>query len=129
MKFIAFVFPILTVTLLLFSESALAMPNNPVQEQLLKLNSAQRNIAWTKMFHSRTERCGRVTRTYFQMQDDRGRAYWGIGCSTGRSYFVTINPDKDGSLGMADCALMKRLAGSGCFEKMTDIPPDWRGGD
>jgi len=74
------------------------------------------------------EKCDRATRTFFQMQDADGRVYWDVACANGRSYKVRINTDRDGSTSITDCALMKKLTGTACFERMKDLPKDWKAG-
>jgi PDZ domain len=112
------------------TSASASAPNakNPGHEQLLKFNDEKRKAAWTLLLQKSGERCDRVTRTFFKMQDSDGRAYWDMSCVNGREYMVRINADADGSNSIIDCALMKRLGGTPCFERATDLPKGWIAG-
>jgi len=107
---------------------ALAMPPNPAHEQMLKFTGDQRNAAMTLLLQKSGEKCNRATRTFFQKQDADGRAYWDVECANSRSYKVRINADLNGSTLITDCALMKRLTGTACFESIKDLPKGWKAG-
>ena len=97
-------------------------PKNPTHDQLTGFNDEQRKAALAKLLQSSSESCGSATRTFFQMQDDQGRAYWHVACSNGKSYVVRINPDKGGTANVSDCAMMQRLTGGQCFQGAKDTP-------
>jgi hypothetical protein len=113
---------------LLRNAFVMAMPRNPAHEQLLKFTEEQRKAAWTMLLQKSGERCDHATRTFFQMQDLDGRAYWDVACANGRAYKIRINTDRHGSTSISDCALMKRLTGTACFERMKDVPKGWIAG-
>jgi hypothetical protein len=101
---------------------------NPAHDKLLQFNEDQRREAFTAGFNQTGDPCGQVTRTFFQMQDADGRAYWDVSCIDGHAYKIRINTDPDGSTTISDCALMKRLTGTACFERMKDMPKGWIAG-
>jgi hypothetical protein len=95
-------------------------------EKFLQMNNSNRNLAWTRLLQESGERCDRAVKNFFQMQDLQGRAYWNVACANGRAFSIRIDADAHGSTSISDCAVIKRLAGVGCFERIKDAPPGWR---
>ena len=57
----------------------------------------------------------RGTRTFFAgMLGDV--AMWNVGCASGESFVVHIDPDEQGSVTVIDCPVQKTLTGQSCFE-------------
>jgi hypothetical protein len=62
------------------------------------------------------EHCN-ANRVYYQGMSKDHTAFWSVGCANGRSYEVSIYADKKGSTKVLDCATLKAVAGTNCFEK------------
>jgi hypothetical protein len=108
------VFLLLAVLLNGFATAASKQPDfNPTHIRIL--TSAKRNELFT--IWARGERCGKVTRTFFQGQSQDGTAFWSVQCSNGVGYSVAVHNDDGGSTKIMECGLMKRVTKVDCFDK------------
>jgi hypothetical protein len=68
-----------------------------------------------------------ANRAYYRGVDAEHHAVWSVGCSDGTSYAVMIDPDAGGSTTVADCRVIKAVAGEDCFAPLgTSEPPRTR---
>jgi hypothetical protein len=50
-------------------------------------------------------------------------ALWNVGCASGESFVVHIDPDEQGSMTVIDCPVQKALTGQSCFETFDTNAP------
>ena len=62
------------------------------------------------------ESCGNPKRIFFQGFDEAYTAHWNVECATGKSFSIQIKNDKDGTVMLLDCKMLKSM-GVNCFEK------------
>jgi hypothetical protein len=108
---------LLIVTIVSASEAV----TNPTNQRLMSLPEAKRNEVWTLMFRGSNERCGTVTKSFYQgSYEETGSAFWNIRCSNGPDYQVMIENDAEGSTKILECAIVKLLHGE-CFKTFEEM--------
>ncbi len=93
---------------------------NPAHDKLAAMSEASRRSAFTTIFKGSGERCGSVTRTFYQGNDKRGGQVWNVHCNMGgidRSYSITVQSDTAGSTRLLECGVLKAVAKVECFTK------------
>ena len=71
---------------------------NELHERLLKLDEGKRREVVAVLMAKSGEKCGKVTRTFFQGTNKAdGAVFWNFTCSNGESYGLEIEDDAVGS--------------------------------
>ena len=105
---------LLLLAILLAPELLLA---NEAHDLLVGMSGEKKATALAYIVQSSGEKCGHVTRTFYQGADKKGNAIWNAACSNGRSYSVMIYNDANGSTGALDCKSLKVVSKVDCFKK------------
>lgn len=79
---------------------------NPSNEALAALSATKRDSILKTTIVSAGEDCGRVERVVYKGIGPDGAGFWGVGCSSGRSYVVSVEANATGSTKVLDCALL-----------------------
>ncbi|MDP3228494.1 MAG: hypothetical protein Q8N13_11035 [Acidovorax sp.] len=95
-----------------FSASA-----NEAHRRISAMDETQRQEYFSVFLYRSEERCGLVTRTFFQGLDKKGDAYWNLACANGKSYMVSIANDAKGSSKILGCEFLKAINAGSCFKK------------
>lgn len=100
--------------LLMLAASALA---NPAHNRIDAMQESERRAFFAKFLSSSGERCGSVTRTFFQGSSPSGDAFWNIACAGGETWALMIYNNATGSTKILDCKVLKAMNGGTCFTK------------
>lgn len=93
-----------------------AATGNPVTDQLLTLPEQQRIETLGRMAHHNCVATRAFLMGVTASGPARGTAYWSVACTSGKSYVIQINRNKNGTAFVLDC---RQLAGTGreCFRQ------------
>lgn len=90
---------------------------NPAHKQLEAMQEPERRAFFVKFLSGSGERCGSVTRTFFQGSSSNGDAFWNVACAGGANWSVMIYNNATGSTRILDCKVLKALNAGTCFTK------------
>lgn len=91
---------------------------NKTHDMLSSRSEEERNRALAQFMERSGERCGQVTRSFFQgMEKKSGKAFWNVRCSNKKSFSIMIYNDRVGSTKIMECSILKAVAGTECFKK------------
>lgn len=103
-----FIFTLLSISL---------VSANPAHEQLSNMAEPKRRDLMAFILKKSGEKCTKVTRTFYQGQDDKGNAFWNAACSEGGHYSILITNDEKGSTRVLNCKVLQELKAPPCFKK------------
>jgi len=89
---------------------------NEAHERLMKMSQGDREEAFAALLKASGEKCGKVTRTFFQGAASNGDAFWNVACSNGGPLSIQINADKEGSTKILECSVLKAINAGECFK-------------
>lgn len=90
------------------------LSSNPSHNALAAMSEGERRRILRKLMETSGERCGTVTRTFYQGSTNEGQAFWDVECSSGGAWMVSIMPDS--STAFVGCEIKARLRDP-CWEK------------
>lgn len=93
-----------------------AMVTNPAHDLLVRMGVAERSIMFARYMASGGERCGRVTRNFYQGSTPEGQAIWNIRCTATGDWSVMIEPNETGSTTLTECGALG-LVGVRCWQR------------
>jgi hypothetical protein len=82
----------------------------------MRLSSAERNRLLLRFMTASGERCGRVTRTFYQGSTPERQALWNLRCTRSGDWTVMIEPDTNGSTTITECGVL-RTVGVRCWQR------------
>jgi hypothetical protein len=89
---------------------------NVANDRLLALSGAEQAAALGAAVQAG---CHAQNAYYMGINRKTGQGFWSIRCTNGDSYAVMIEPDSVGSTRVLECSTLKAVAGTNCFEKLT----------
>ncbi|HWI28354.1 MAG TPA: hypothetical protein VN668_15380 [Stellaceae bacterium] len=92
---------------------------NPANERIANLTSTEQAAVLGKAIGRGCTGVAAFPMGIGSHDADRGDAYWSVKCADGKSYAVTLHPDKAGTVGVLDCDAV-HAAGITCFKH---LPP------
>ena len=90
---------------------------NPAQDRLSAMSEGDRQSTFAKFLANSGERCGNVTRTFYQGNDSGGNAFWNVACGKADAYVIQIKNDSVGSTQILSCRVLEAMNGGHCFKK------------
>jgi len=89
---------------------------NRAHMRLLALSDAERNRMMLRFMEASGERCGRVTRTFYQGSTPEGEAMWNVACSISGDWSIKVDPNASGSTTILECNVLAAF-GTRCWER------------
>jgi hypothetical protein len=71
---------------------------NQTTTRILALEKTKRLAFWTFVLKSKKQACNVVVRAMYQGRTESGIDSWSIGCQDGNEYWISIDPDGQGSV-------------------------------
>ena len=89
---------------------------NPAQKLLARMSDADRNLHWQAYMTKSGEKCGKVTRSFYQGSTESGQVIWNIQCSASGDWQLMVEPNSAGSTKLMPCDTV-RLLGMQCWRR------------
>jgi hypothetical protein len=89
---------------------------NPAQRRLARMSDADRNLHWQAYMVKSGEKCGKVTRSFYQGSTESGQIIWNIQCSASGDWQLMVEPNSAGSTKMMPCDTVRSL-GMQCWHR------------
>lgn len=89
---------------------------NRAHDLMMGMSDTEQNRAMAQFMTASGERCGRVTRTFYQGSTPTGQAIWNIRCTRTGDWSVMIEPDVTGSTTVTECGAL-RTVGVRCWRR------------
>lgn len=78
----------------------------------------KRSSVFFSLLANSSEKCTKVTKTFYQGSDKNGNAFWNAACYGGDSFLIQVNNDSKGSTRILSCKALNNIGGGICFTKL-----------